>query len=350
MHVVVPAGIDDPRRPSGGNVYDRRLCDELAAAGWSVHEHEAGGGWPQPDAADLAGLGRLAAGMPDGALVLVDGLVASAAADVLLGHADRLRLVILVHLPLAEASGGADPDVRRREGALLAAATAVLVTSAWSRARLLTFYPLAPGRVHVAEPGVDPAELAPGTTSGGELLCVAAVARHKGHDVLLEALARIRDLSWRCTCVGTVDREPVFVAELRRRAREDELGQRVRFTGALSGPRLDERYASSDLLVLPSRGETYGMVVAEALVRGIPVVASDVGGLAQTVGQVPDAGPPGLLLPAGDPAALAGALQSWLRDARLRDRLRLAARARRDRLTGWPVTAARVARVLAEAE
>ena len=66
--------------------------------------------------------------------------------------------------------------------------------------------------------------------------------------------------------------------------------------------------------MLPSRAETYGMVVTEALARGIPVLASDAGGLPETLGRDPDGRVPGLLVPPGDAAALAAALRGWLDD------------------------------------
>ena len=67
VHVVVPEGIDDPARPSGGNAYDRQICRGLTALGWSVHEHAVPGAWPQPDGAAHAALARAVGGIPDGA-------------------------------------------------------------------------------------------------------------------------------------------------------------------------------------------------------------------------------------------------------------------------------------------
>ena len=104
---------------------------------------------------------------------------------------------------------------------------------------------------------------------------------HKGHDVLLDALATVADLSWRCTCVGSLDRDPVFAAAVQRRATRDG---RVRFTGPRTGSELDRTYAAADLLVLASHAETYGMVVTEALARGVPVIATDVGGVSEALG------------------------------------------------------------------
>jgi glycosyltransferase involved in cell wall biosynthesis len=330
VHVIVPEGIDDPARPSGGNTYDRRVCEGLAALGWAVREHAVPGAWPRPG--DLAALARALRRIPDGAVVLLDGLVASAAPEVLVPHARRLRQVVLLHMPLGD----------RDEAQVLAAAAAVVTTSAWTRDRLRERYGLPAGRVHVARPGADAAALAPGTAAGGELLCVAAITPIKGHDVLLGALATMAGLPWRCACVGSLDRDRAFADGVRRRARG--LRGRVRFTGPRTGAALDRAYAAADLLVLPSRAETYGMVVTEALARGVPVIASDVGGVREALGDGP-----GLLVPPGDPVALAAALRAWLEDAGLRERLRSAARERRESLQGWETTAAAVAGVLERA-
>jgi glycosyltransferase involved in cell wall biosynthesis len=350
VHFVVPDGIDDPERPSGGNVYDRRASCALTALGWFVHEHAVRGSWPTPAQEDRAALRNVVSGIPDGAVVLLDGLVASPAPEVLVPEARRLGLVVLVHMPLGDAPPGhaVAEAARTREDMVLSAAAAVVTPGESTRRWLLGRYSLQPDRVHVAEPGVDAADLAPGTATGGELLCVAAVTPNKGHDVLLAALAMIRHLGWRCMCVGSLNRDPRFVDRLHRQAREDGIGGRVHFTGPLTGTALKAAYAGGDLLVLASRAESYGMVVTEALARGLPVVATSVGGLPQALGPESGGDPPGLLVPPDAPAALAEALSAWLGDVELRRRLRQAAERRRDTLFGWSATAERMSRVLAE--
>ncbi len=342
VHVVVPDGIDDPARPSGGNVYDRRVCTGLTSVGWSVHEHAVPGDWPKPDVASSASLADVVQRLPDGSVVLIDGLIASTAPEILVPETDRLRLVVLVHMPL----GGRATDARMKEAAVLSAAAAVVTTSDWTRRRLLDLYELPADRVHVAEPGVDYAELATGTKKGDRLLCVAAVTYDKGHDVLLDALATIADLSWDCLCVGSVDRDPGFVDDLRRRAQQLGLSDRLSFSGPRIGSGLESTYASSDLLVLPSRAETYGMVVTEALARGLPVVAADVGGVTQALGRSAAGNRPGLLVPPDDPAALGAALRTWLSDSEVRQHWRGAARERRESLPRWSTTTSVVADVL----
>ena len=144
VHVVVPDGIDDPARPSGGNAYDRRICRGLAATGWSVHERPVPGSWPWPDAAARATLTGVIAGIPDGAVVLIDGLIASTVPEVLVPEARRLRLVVLVHMPLGDGLPGDEvADARTQERAVLSAAVAVVTTSTWTRRWLLDRYALA---------------------------------------------------------------------------------------------------------------------------------------------------------------------------------------------------------------
>jgi len=70
VHVIVPFGVDDPTRPSGGNAYDRHVCNGLAASGWSVREHVVPGTWPRPDAASFAALADVMRHIPDGAVVI----------------------------------------------------------------------------------------------------------------------------------------------------------------------------------------------------------------------------------------------------------------------------------------
>jgi glycosyltransferase involved in cell wall biosynthesis len=326
LHLVLPDGVDDPVRPSGGNRYDRRVADGLRTLDRGVVEHAVPGPWPRSDAAASARLAAALASVPDGDRVLVDGLVASASPDVLVPAARRVSLAVLVHLPL----GVDDPEARAAERDVLRAADTVVATSEWTRCWLARHYGLV--GVRAAPPGVDPAPLATGSGGGGSLLVVGRACPAKGYDVLAAALETLLDLTWTCTWVGPAD---------------DATPAPIVLTGPLPAAALAEQYHTADLLVLPSRGETYGMVLTEALARGLPVVASDVGGVREAVGRSADGLLPGLLVPPGDPAALADALRRWLTDADLRAGLRAVALDRRTTLTGWPATVATLADALA---
>ena len=339
---VLPADVDDVTLASGGNAYDQRMCAELGLREVTVRGH-----WPTPDQGDRVNLARELAEIPDGSVALLDGLVACGVPEFVVPHARRLRLAILLHLPLADEIGlPADraEQLDKLERETLHAATAIIATSGWAARRAIEHHGLDPARVHVAPPGTAPQPLAIGTD--GRLLCLASVTPRKGQDVLVEALAGVADLGWTCECVGSVRRDPAYVERVHGLIARHGLASRMSLAGPLPDTELEALFARTDLLVFPSRGETFGMVVTEALARGIPVLTSDVDALPDTLGQAPDGSVPGLLVPPGDAAALSDALRRYLIDASLRGRLRESARERRRHLEDWNKAAARLGAVL----
>ncbi|WP_328421153.1 glycosyltransferase family 4 protein [Streptomyces sp. NBC_00443] len=349
VHFVMPGGVDDASAPSGGNAYDRRVSLDLPGFGWQVHKHALDGSWPIPGAAARAELARTLREFPDGTAVLLDGLVACGVPEIIVPEAERLNLAVLVHLPLGDETGleptvAAELDARERT--VLRAVPAVIATSDWAVRRIVSHHGLAPDRVHVAAPGADIAPLASGTDGVSRLLCVAAVTPRKGQHRLVEALASVTDLPWSCVCVGPLNQDPEYVAELRSLIAKHGLQDRLVLAGPQSGAELDASYNAADLMVLTSYAETYGMAVTEALGRGIPVLATDVGGLPEAVGRAPDGGVPGILVPPENPAAIAAELRGWFGEADVRRRLKAAARGRRAALNGWAGTARSLASVL----
>ncbi|MGW0610947.1 glycosyltransferase family 4 protein [Streptomyces sp. NPDC002788] len=349
VHFVLPGGVDDPTAPSGGNAYDRRVCLDLPGFGWQVTKHAVPGDWPRPGTDARTELTRALAALPDGSVVLLDGLVACGVPEIVVPEAERLRMAVLVHLPLGDETGLAAAvaaELDAKERAVLRAVPAVIATSDWAVRRLVSHHGLPPERVHVAAPGADIAPLAPGTDGVSRLLCVAAVTPRKGQHRLVEALATVTDLPWSCVCVGSLTQDPEYVAHLRSLIAEHGLQDRLELAGPKSGAALDASYATADLMVLTSYAETYGMAVTEALARGIPVLATDVGGLPEAVGRAPDGGVPGILVPPENPAAIAAELRGWFGEADVRRRLKAAARSRRAALDGWATTAQSLAAVL----
>jgi len=343
VHAVLPCGVDDPARPSGGNTYDLQVVAGLRVAGRAVRTVTVPGAWPTPTPAEAAALGAVLAAVPDGDVVLVDGLVGCGVPEVLAPHADRLRLVVLVHLPLADETGLAPAAAAALDAAerrTLHLATGVVATSAEVGRRLAEHHGVDPGRLRVAAPGVDAAPVTAPSGGGTRLLCVASVTPRKGHDVLVEALGALADVPWDGVCVGPLDGAPAYAAGVRRRAEALGVADRFRFVGPLTPAATAERYAVADLLVLPSRAEPYGMVVTEALARGVPVVASAVDGVPEALGTAPDGSLPGALVPPGDAAALAMTLRTWLADTGVRGRWRAAALRRRSALRPWSATVA----------
>lgn len=329
-YFVLPGGVDDPERPSGGNRYDRAVCDRLDG----VHEIAVPGSWPRPSARQATALDAALGDIPEMSDVVMDGLVGCGVPDVVEAAARRgLRVIMLVHLPLGDESADA-ADLVPLERRALHASAAVVVTSEQAAQRVVGLHGLPESKVFVAPPGVDPAPVADPSPGGGRLLCVAALSHRKGQDVLMRALATLDDLAWTCTFVGA-GTPPA-----------GERDERVVFAGAKSGAELDAAYAGADLLVLPSRAETYGMVVTEALARGVPVLGTQVSGVPEALGAAADGTPPGRLVAPGDAGALATALREWLTDETLRERWRAAARARRETLRGWDETTRLLSEVL----
>ncbi len=346
VRIIVPEGFDNPSQPTGGNIYDRRVCAGLAEAGWDVLITTIAGAWPVPGPGARADLARIVSAIPGGETVLIDGLIASPTAAQLLPHTGRIRMTVLLHMPLATVlDTHHDASAQRSERAVLRAAAGVVVTSEWTRQQVLTRYAIPAHRVHVARPGVDRVA-APPRPVRGRLICVGVLGRHKGQDLLVEALADLAERDWHCVLAGPLDRDPDFVDQLQTRITRLGYGQRIRLAGVLTGAALSYAYTTADLLVTPSRSETYGMAVTEALAHGLPVIAAAVGGLPEALGSIADGTRPGQLVPPGDPAALAAALGYWLGDERHRHRLRAAARQRRSTLPGWEQTTQEIADAL----
>jgi glycosyltransferase involved in cell wall biosynthesis len=303
------------------------------------------GSFPQPDTAALAHAEAAVQALDDGALVVADGLAFGAMPELAERHARRLRWVALVHHPLALETGleeGRRRALFESERRALGTACAVIATSR-ATARALTEFDVPAGRLHVVEPGCDPAPLATGSQGGTPaLLCVATLIPRKGHVLLVEALAGLKDRAWTLKCAGSSTRDPATTAALRQAIAAAGLDGRVDLLGEVDPSRLDALYAQADLFVLPSFHEGYGMALAEALARGVPVFSTRAGAIVDTVPA--DAG---VLLPAGDALAWRSALASWLDRPAWRRELAAGARAARTRLPSWPQACERFAAALA---
>jgi glycosyltransferase involved in cell wall biosynthesis len=324
LRLVVPPDVDTP---TGGNTYDLALADALRRAGDEVAVVRA-----------AASALRDTVRRPWDGPTLVDGLLACTEPDAVAAA----RVGVLVHMPLAWETGLAAEraaDLDRRERRALHAASPVVATSHWSADYLVRHHGLP--RVAVAPPGADRAPLSDGSDPP-LLVHLAALLPHKDQLGVVTALSGLVDLRWRARLAGPVHRDPRYTTAVWTAVREAGLEDRVEIPGAL--PR-DTAWAGADLALLPSRVETFGLVVTEALARGIPAVVSE-GGPAEALGRTPDGDRPGVVVPARDPEALRRALRRWLVDPDHRSRLRAAAIARRETLDGWGTTADHVRRAL----
>lgn len=339
LYFVIPG---DLQTLTGGYAYDRALIEALETAGVKVHHVPLSAQFPRPDADALAEAARCLAAIPDQSLVLIDGL-AYGVMDVLAGaEHQRLRIIALCHHPLALESG-LDPDTQARllksERAALRLAMAVIVTSAATARLLVSRFGIANDRITVALPGTRKNSFAPCRGDPPYLLTVATLTQRKGHDVLIAALSRITELSWRARFVGGDQFDPGWASMLRKQVSTQNLDDRIHFTGSIED--LGTEYASADVFVLPSRFEGYGMVYAEALSFGLPIVAT-------RAGAVPDVVPAsaGVLVPTDNADALAEALHGLLSNPSQRRKLQQGARRAAAGLPDWHDAATRVMQVM----
>jgi glycosyltransferase involved in cell wall biosynthesis len=335
---IVPG---DPGQRTGGYLFDARIVSELRTGGWQVRQIGLEGRFPMPDKLAEQSMSAALADQDDDALVVIDGLALGGLGEAVALHAQRLRVIGLIHHPLADETG-LPPDQRQHflasEAEALAHCRKIIVTSSFTADRLRKLA-LSQRPAIVIEPGVDRAQTAPiaaaRANSGIEpdhehLLCVASLTPRKGQDLLLAALEELDGSTWRCRLSGSDQRDRMFALELRQAVQKSQLEHQIEITGERNPEQLASDYQWASVLVLPSHYEGYGMVVTEALSRGLPLIATTGGALIDTV-------PPevSLRIPPGDRIALAEALKRWLGEPELRQRLTRAAMDYRQRLPCW---------------
>lgn len=327
---VVPGNI---KSRTGGYIYDRCMVDGLRARDWSVDVQGLDDTFPRPTASAIAHADQVFASLTPGIVVVVDSLAVGAIPKILERHRSRLRIVALMHLPLAAEAGIGDETAAEfaiAERRALRAASLVIVTGR-ATLPLISSYDVPSRRIVVVEPGTQPAPLARGSRSPTlELLSVGTLNPGKGHEGLLRALSDVPSRDWHLTCAGSLTRHPPTVERIRAIVRERQLGDHVSLAGELDAEQLEAHYARTDVFVLATLQETYGMAVAEALAHGLPVVSTSTGAIPVLVGT--DAG---LIVAPGDVHGLARALSQVISDGDLRARLAAGARRVRLSLPGW---------------
>lgn len=330
---------------TGGYAYDRRVLALLPEHGIAVRHLALPGSFPSPSAADLSETTRLLAKTAAGSVILADGLAYGALPVANITPLTN-PIIALVHHPLCLEAGLAEvrqQELRALETAALSHARRVIVTSPLTARTLAANFAVPPDRITVAEPGTDRAKRATGTGSPLHIVAVGSIVPRKAYDLLVRALAGVRNRNWRLTIAGPADRSPVAMGALRNAVRETGLSDRVALVGPLPTAELDSLYAGADLFVLPSLYEGYGMVLAEAMARGLPIVCTTGGAAAETV---PDDA--AIKVAPGDERELAQALDRALSDAQLRKRMSEASWSAGQKLPSWDATARIIAGVIKE--
>jgi glycosyltransferase involved in cell wall biosynthesis len=311
---------------SGGYGYDRRIVAELRQAGHTVDIHELAGRHPLPDDEARASARAAWAALAPGALPLIDGLGLPAFE----GAIDRPALG-LIHHPTSLEAGLPDPDretLAATERRLFPALSACLVTSDTTAATLAKDF--AVERLATIVPGTDPAPRSPG--SGGptcRILSIGTLIPRKGHELLLRALARLFDLDWHLTIAGGAP-DPVHAATLQNLAEDLAIAQRVTFAGTTTGDALDTLWHQADVFALATEYEGYGMAIAEALKRGLPVAITK-GGAAAAL--VPNEA--GVVCDVGDLVTYSKSLRRVIFDTELRADMAQAAWDAGQKLPDW---------------
>jgi len=328
----------DLETPTGGYAYDRRIIAELQGAGWQVDLVPLGEGFPQPSAEQKGFAQAQLAAVEQGIPIVIDGLAFGVLPEAAGTLQQSHQLIALVHHPLAFETGLSEQEaraLRASERSALAATRGVIVTSPPTARLLVADYGVPAGRITVALPGTDRGDPAPGSSDGTvRLVSVGTIVKRKGFDVLIAALGRLQDLPWNLTIAGDRGRELDAVTRLDADIARHGLGNRVELLGAITPERVAELYRRSDVFVLASRFEGYGMAYAEAIAHGLPVIGTTGGAIPETV---PSAA--GLLVPPGDVAALALALRRVIEDTGLRRQFAAGAREAATKLPSWAESA-----------
>jgi glycosyltransferase involved in cell wall biosynthesis len=327
---------------TGGYAYDRRIIEELTALGLDVRYQALDGSYPDPTPGAVADTAARLAALPDGATVLVDGLAYGVMAESIAPHAGRLRIVALVHHPLALETGHSE-EARERlaaaETRALAFSDAVIATSATTARALVADFGVAEDRLATAPPGVDAVPFVePDAAAEPLILSVGTLIPRKGHELLVAALARLAHLPWRARIVGGA-RDAACAEGLRKAIADAGLAGRIELAGEIAD--MEPEWRRATLFALATRHEGYGMVFAEAIAHGLPIVGC-------AAGAVPEVVPPeaGILVPVDDVEALAGALKTLLTDPAKRASLAAGARSAAANLPTWRGSAEIIAAVL----
>ncbi|MEM8711547.1 MAG: glycosyltransferase family 4 protein [Planctomycetota bacterium] len=336
---------------TGGTIYDRRIVEGSRKLSTSVAALELEGAFPYPSREAKQRAVAVFAALPDGTVTVVDGLAFGALPELAEAHGERLRLIALVHHPLADEDEGDSDGLLSSERRALRHARGAVATSPFTAKRLRALELLPPELpVEVVEPGVDAAPLSATWDPSGirdsdaraaeplRLLSIGSLTPRKAHATAAAALLQLDPrLPWEWTVAGRCDLDQACAASVRHTLAQESLAQRTRLIESPSDAEVRELYSRSHVLLHPARYEGFGMAVTEALASGLPVIASDGGALPGTLTAHGSRGRElaGAIFPAGDAGALAARLHDLMTTPGRWAGWRATAEHARRKLPGW---------------
>ncbi len=332
----------DIKTLTGGYIYDRTLFDGLRAAGREMALVGLGTTFPVPTEPDMTDAAKKLHDLPADYPVIIDGL-AFGALDRDLVAGITAPIVAMIHHPLAYESGISETEKTRLfalERDNLTHAAHILAPSPHTKQMLTEHYGVSPDRITIARPGTKKPQTAAKPVDPPLILSVGIQVPRKGHDVLLTALAQIKDHDWQAVIAGGIQND-AHASELSRLVQKLDLSDRVRLAGRVPRAELARLYSEATIFALATRYEGYGIVFDEAMAHGLPIVTCNVGAVPDTV--APDAG---RLVPPDDPTAFADALQNLLTEHNLRSDMSAASAKAGAALPTWDATVALVDDVL----
>lgn len=340
---AIPGSLD---APTGGYAYDREILRRIGVHGVQLRHLPLPGQFPHPSTEDLAATAQAFASCAAGQVFLIDGLALGAMNEPTIAAVPG-PIVALVHHPLAYETGlpaKHQHALFHSERSALGRANSVVVTSAGTRDLLAKHYNVPADRIVVAVPGTERKPRAHGTGRPVHLLSVGAISPRKAYRDLVAALAEIADLDWRHTIAGSLALDPGEVERLRSAIALSGLGPRIEIAGALDDDALDDAYARADVFVMSSLFEGFGMVLTEAIARGLPIVTTKVGAALDII---PEAA--AIMVEPGDVTGLKTALRAVISDENQRTTLAAHAWQAAASLPVWDNTAGLIAKILIEA-
>ncbi len=318
--------------PTGGNIFNNNMVEVLK-------QHvEVEIKVIKADAADcdepLAGYD----------LIIVDSLLAGAPGIATLRQttSNRTKWVLLVHYlapcdPAKEDHSGIAP-------AYLKNFHAFVTTSQFSKDCLMNLG-IASREIHVAYPGLNAvyrqSHDAPEQDRAMRMLTVSSLLPGKGLLEFIDMLEMLPANAWTWALVGDDTLDLKYADKLKSRMHTTSVARQMHWHGSILPAQMPACYASYDLFVLPSKFETLGMAIREAMASGLPVVAFDVGGISESL-----AAGGGILIPAYDNVRMVAVLSNLVANINKRKALGKEARAASKTFPSWEASGVQLIRWL----